>query len=572
MPLLLAAAVAALLPPLAAAARAAPNIIWLQTDSMDGRLLDPTSPYYEKVFLRGIKDGLVAQGATFARHFTASPQCVPSRTSMMTGRYAHEMDTTNNGQGLARSTKTGKLDSNCVLAWNATACAAFASLQNQSYTMLDLLARAGYDLQLFARFDVGAGVLDDYPQHGPTGDGFHGGPSLDILARGASIPGATKEEPLSHTTDNATNPYSADIAVGAKVVNFLENHDPQSEAPFLLWMGLIAPHPPYTTSAAYLKHVNMSAADAPIDVCQPDRASMHPYDVQMSTLKNAFQRDYTAAELLEMRTTYWGAVGEAMDIVDSVIAAAAASGHLNNTIIVYTSDHGEMTMEHRMDYKNNLREPSLRVPLIIAPYNVSRFAGFTPSTITELSSHVDIVPTLLDLAGAGAPPPEVRGQSLVPLMLGGGAAAAAAPPRTFIAAEYHSNLGDTGAFAIRTQRWKLIWFATATFSWFGDYAPQLFDLDADPFELTNVAGANPAVVAQLFAQLEAEFGGAGSLASIDATQMRRNYARFKDFYADRLSPAALQAAFEASFTNVSAATIAADVARWVAASEAAVGA
>ena len=261
-----------------------------------------------------------------------------------------------------------------------------------------------------------------------------------------------------------------------------------------------------------------------------------------------------------------------MDIVDSVIAAAAASGHLNNTIIVYTSDHGEMTMEHRMDYKNNLREPSLRVPLIIAPYNVSRFAGFTPSTITELSSHVDIVPTLLDLAGAGAPPPEVRGQSLVPLMLGGGAAAAAAAPRTFIAAEYHSNLGDTGAFAIRTQRWKLIWFATATFSWFGDYAPQLFDLDADPFELTNVAGANPAVVAQLFAQLEAEFGGAGSLASIDATQMRRNYARFKDFYADRLSPAALQAAFEASFTNVSAATIAADVARWVAASEAAVGA
>jgi arylsulfatase A-like enzyme len=337
---------------------------------MDGRLLDPTSPYYNKVLLRGIKDGLVARGATFARHFTASPQCVPSRTSMMTGRYVHEMDTTNNGQGLARSTKTGKLDSSCVAAWNATSCTAFAALQNQTYTMLDLLAGAGYDLQLFARFDVGAGVLDDYPTHKPTGDGFHGGPDLGILARGASIPGATKEEPFGATDDNATNPYAGDVAVGEAVVKFLTNHDPTEEQPFLLWMGLIAPHPPYTTSAAYLKHVNMSAADAPMDVCQPDRATMHPYDIQMSTLKNCFQRDYSSAELLEMRTTYWAAVGEAMEIVNSVIAAASASGHLNNTVIIYTSDHGEMSMEHRMDYKNNLREPSLRVPLIIAPYGV----------------------------------------------------------------------------------------------------------------------------------------------------------------------------------------------------------
>jgi arylsulfatase K len=544
----------------------APNIIWLQTDSMDGRLLDPTSPYYDKVKLRGIKGGLVAKGATFARHFTASPQCVPSRTSMLTGRYAHEMDTTNNGQGLARSTKTGVLDSNCVAAWNATTCAAFAAVQNQSFTLLDLLAGAGYDLQLFARFDVGAGVMDDYPAHGPTGDGFHGGPVLDILARGANIPGATKEEPLNATRQDVADPYAADVAAGEKVVNFLMNHDPLSEAPFLLWMGLLAPHPPYSSNASYLEHVNMTAADAPLPVCQPDRASMHPYDAQMSILKNCYQRDYSAPELLEMRTTYWGAVGEAMEIVERVLAAAEASGHLNNTVVVYTSDHGEMTMEHRMDYKNNLREPSLRVPLIIAPFNVPRFAGFSPgATVLDLSSHVDIVPTLLDLAGAGPPPATVRGQSLVPLMLGSSGGAAAPPPRSFIAAEYHSNLGSTGAFAIRTARWKLIWFATATFPWFEAYEPQLFDLDSDPYELANVAAANPALVTSLLAQLEAEFGGTGSLARIDASQMLRNFQRFNDYFADKLSPAALETAFEAAFRNVSAAVVAADVARWRAA-------
>ena len=560
-PRLLASLAVLLLRAHSSAARTAPNIIWLQTDSMDGRLLDPTSPYYDKVLLRGIKDGLVARGATFARHFTASPQCVPSRTSMMTGRYVHEMDTTNNGQGLARSTKTGKLDSGCVAAWNATSCAAFAALQNQSYTMLDLLAGAGYDLQLFARFDVGAGVLDDYPKHKPTGDGFHGGPDLGILARGASIPGATKEEPFGATDDNATSPYAGDVAVGEAVVNFLTSHDPAEEQPFLLWMGLIAPHPPYTTSAAYLKHVNSSAADAPMDVCQPDRSTMHPYDAQMSTLKNCFQRDYSAAELLEMRTTYWGAVGEAMEIVNSVVAAANASGHLNNTVIIYTSDHGEMTMEHRMDYKNNLREPSLRVPLIITPYGVPALAGFTPSTVTSLSSHVDIVPTLLDLAGAGPPPPEVRGRSLVPLMKSGGGT-----PRSFVAAEYHSNLGDTGSYAIRTDRWKLITFGH-TFSWFDNYIPQLFDLDADPYELTNVAAQNPDVVAQLLAQLEGEFGGAGAIDAIDKAQMQRNYQRFVDHFASQLSPSALMTAFEKAFRNVSAATVDADAQRWMAANE-----
>ena len=208
-----------------------------------------------------------------------------------------------------------------------------------------------------------------------------------------------------------------------------------------------------------------------------------------------------------------------------------------------------------MDYKNNLREPSLRVPLVIAPFNVPRFAGFTPgATVLDLSSHVDIVPTLLDLAGAGPPPPSVRGQSLVPLMLSGAegsaAASASAPaPRAFIAAEYHSNLADTGSFAIRTARWKLIYFARATYPWFAAYAPQLFDLESDPFELTDVSAANPALVALLLAQLEAEFGGAGSLDRIDALQMARNYARFKDHFADRLSPAELEKAFEAAFTN-----------------------
>jgi len=101
---------------------------------------------------------------------------------MLTGRYVSETATPNNGEGIARSTKTGKLDSNCVSTWGAAACTAFGAQQPVNETFLDRIEAAGYDMQLFARFDVGAGVLDDYPAAGkgaaPSGNGFHGGPSL----------------------------------------------------------------------------------------------------------------------------------------------------------------------------------------------------------------------------------------------------------------------------------------------------------------------------------------------------------------------------------------------------------
>ena len=71
---------------------------------MDGRLIDPTSPYYDKLLLPEFKKRFVSAGAAFVRHYTNSPQCVPSRTSMLTGRYCSDVGTTNNGQVLARST------------------------------------------------------------------------------------------------------------------------------------------------------------------------------------------------------------------------------------------------------------------------------------------------------------------------------------------------------------------------------------------------------------------------------------------------------------------------------------
>lgn len=122
---------------------------------------------------------------------------------------------------------------------------------------------------------------------------------------------------------------------------------------------------------------------------------------------------------------------------------------------------------------------------------------------------------------------------------------------------------------IRRGEWKLIAFATTTFTWFNAtaYVPQLFNIDLDPLEMVNVAAGNPDVVAELFAALEAEFGGPGAIARIDAQQMAGNYVLYKQVWGNVLNATGVQAAFAEAYKNVSGAVIAERVAAWVRESE-----
>jgi choline-sulfatase len=304
-----------------------PNILWLQVDSLDGRLLDPTSPYYDKLLLRGVKETMVAAGVSFVRHYTNSPQCVPSRTGMLTGRYCSEVGTTNNGQGLAASTQTGALDASCVALWGAAQCAAFKARQNVSETFLDLVRRAGMAVHMVGRVDAGGGILTDYP--GTTGTGFHSGPDLHILARGADIAGSTDVEPWSATQANDHNPYAPDEAEDGALEAWLRSHDPASGRWFA-WLGLLDPHPPYASNATWRAKVNASAVDAPP---LPALRDMHPFDARQSLLKNV-TLDYSPSQLREMRTVYWAAAAQALVGLEGVLAVARETGHLNNTVVM----------------------------------------------------------------------------------------------------------------------------------------------------------------------------------------------------------------------------------------------
>jgi arylsulfatase A-like enzyme len=526
----------------AAAAAALPNIIWLQSDSFDGRLLDPTdATMYAKLQLEGFKDKWLSQAVVFSRHYTNSPQCVPSRTSMLTGRYIHQQHTTNNGQGLAFSTKTGALDENCVANWGRSWCTGAAEEQRRAgvnSTFLDLAAAQGYELALFGRFDVGAGILQDYA--GTTGDGFHDGPTIDILARGAGLWGEVDPEPYNQTSDEDAHPYAADVLKQQLAIEYVQARSPAEKRPLLLWLGLLCPHPPYDSNSSWLAHVNASNVDVPTQV---PRNATHYYDSYMSKSKGLWDEDYTDTQAKRMRSTYWGAAAEATLLLEGVLLAAKAKGLLENTLVILTSDHGEMSLEHRQDLKNSLREPSVRVPLLVLPFGVPGLsAGFT---VRNLTSHVDIFPTLAELVGAPGAAAGLPGRSLLPFLRPG----APPPPRPdAVAVQYHSNFAPCGSYGLLQGGYKLIQYGHA-FPWSNATAlpPQLFHTAADPLELTDLAPAQPARVAAMTAALEAALGV--PLAAIEAQETSRNLADYLVYWQQRCTADSLVARLQATFKN-----------------------
>jgi arylsulfatase K len=190
----------------------------------------------------------------------------------------------------------------------------------------------------------------------------------------------------------------------------------------------------------------------------------------MSVRKNTFG-EFSRKEIADIRRTYFAMIAELDAMAGEVVRAVDELGLRDNTYFIFTSDHGEMNMEHRQFLKNALYEGSARVPLIIAGPGIKKGA-----VIDDLVSLIDIYPTLMDMAGLKHPM-GLEGSSLMPL------AGRPAKRPGWVLSQYHSNMGNTGSFMLRRGRFKYIAYA--------GYEPQLFDLEADPEEMRNLAKAQP---------------------------------------------------------------------------------
>jgi arylsulfatase K len=275
---------------------------------------------------------------------------------------------------------------------------------------------------------------------------------------------------------------------------------------------------------------------------------MHPGDSFASIAKNVWG-DYTDEQIKAVRRSYWAAVAEADAIMGRILDTANATGHLANTVVVFTSDHGEMGMEHRQDLKNSMYEGASRVPLVIASFGAAAAPGSSTGlppglVVPNITSQIDLVPTLLDLVGATGSLPHARGSTLRPFWDGSGIPF----PRDYAAIEFHSNLGNTGLFGIRSGPWKLVVWGRGDFPWFSsNYTDQLFHVVNDPHELNNVAEQYPDVVNALRATLKSEWLGSGPQ-EIDALAKALDVHLFRRaFGGTARNGTALRTAFELTF-------------------------
>ncbi len=540
-----------------------PNILFLMCDSMDGRVLDPTSPVHRRLRMPNLR-ALAARGANFIRTYAASPQCVPSRTTMFTGRHIHQTKTWNNGQGVASIPSVlGGLDAACVTFYGEDTCRQWRAQQNISATLLDTLRNVGYESHLYGKVDVGAGIMQDSDEVNATCSGFHSGPALSILTRTADIRRATKPDPLKITNDLDNHVHEEDWKMLPKCIEFLERQsamDVRETTNWMLYCSINIPHPAFDTNATWLKLVNDDQVNVPTWL--PEDA-FHPADSYMSQSK-AVWRNFSDAEILKVRKTYYAMCAETDYMLGLVLDALRRTGLEDDTFIVFLSDHGEMAMEHRQVWKNSMYEASSRVPLIIVPPANFRSTnggewerGITVSNLTSL---LDVFPTLLDMAkatrigdiadnsGNVRMPEFLDGYSLFPFLskpdiVNDFVRGKAYPNNRSVVSQYHSNMGNTGSFMIRSGPWKYIAFGRATYD--PTYTPQLFNVEEDPEELDDVANKYPHIVAELDAMLRSVV----DYPNVDAEVRAQDVALYKKYFVDRMDVATLRRHFGMSYTG-----------------------
>jgi arylsulfatase A-like enzyme len=388
-------------------------------------------------------DRLAKEGATFKNAFATTPLCSPSRSCFLTGLYAH---TTGIIDNVDRSPQ-----SHALITWPR------------------LLHDAGYQTAFVGKWHMG---IDASPRPGfdhwvaVPGQGKYIDPDLNIDGKPTSAKG-----------------YVTDLFNDHAVAFLKQTH----AAPFCLFLAHKCVHPDLEqradgsisdpNAAKFLpaeRHKAMYADDAPPrrpNAFQPPRdkpALTRKLDDLPPLSPETATDDETIRNRLRLLMAAEEGVGQILD-------ALQATGQLDNTMIIFTSDHGYFYGEHCLSVERRLAyEEAIRIPLLIR-YPPLIKAG---TTFDQMLLSIDLAPTLLDL-GAAQLSAKLHGRSFLPLL-----GTQPYEPRASFLIEYFSDnvfprVRNMGYQAVRTNRWKYIHYLELPDS------DELYDLHADPYEMIN---------------------------------------------------------------------------------------
>jgi choline-sulfatase len=388
-------------------------------------------------------DALAARGTMYTAAYTTCPVCVPARAAFAVGKYVHQIGYWDNADAYEGA----------VPSWHHR-------LRDRGHRVVSIgkLHFRGHegDDNGFSEEIIPMNILEG------KGD-LMGLVRRDLPERGMSW----KIAKLAGPGESPYTHYDREICTRAQI--WLREEAPRySDQPWVLFVSFVSPHFPLIAPAEFYYQYPLDEMPEP-KLYEESLRPEHPYLRDYSS-SFVYDRHFTPEKVRKAIAAYYGLCSFVDDNVGKLVRTLEATGLAGSTRVLYTSDHGDNLGARGLWGKSTMYEEVAGVPLIIAGPGIPE-----GRRVATPASHVDTYPFIMESVGEDRP--EMYdghpGVSLVKL-------AADEKPDRNVLSEYHGMGSTTAAFMIRHGRYKYVHYVA--------YAPQLFDLERDPEELTDLAG------------------------------------------------------------------------------------
>ncbi|MAG35397.1 MAG: hypothetical protein CL878_04005 [Dehalococcoidia bacterium] len=415
-------------------------------------------------------DRLASDGVLFRRAYTTSPICSPARMALLSGRYPHDNGMVANNQQRPGPDQM-RYPSGVTNLAGYLGAQGYVSAYAGKWHLGSGSARPGFDALLAAGndYDVDTPEQNDIlrltNRLGITIGGKRSGHDVDRTRHDPETDVGPQLLALAH--------HPAHLFMD-RATAWVRQRAAEPE-PFFLMYSCIEPHPPFSAPDPF--HSIHRPQDMPLSPTRRDPAGAEWAAKRDDPFLRGKVSELSDEQLQAVRAGYWGAVSYVDHLVGRLMTTLLDTDQWDNTLFIFTSDHGEMLGHHGLFGQYAvLYDDVIRIPLIVRPPGG---LGRLHSS-DQLISHVDLVPTLVSWCG-GEPSDEVQGTDAGDLFRGG-----SAPINDGVVGSYHSaNWTDpiTPMRAWVTDGWKYVATQNGT--------DELYDLAADPLETTNLV-ADPA--------------------------------------------------------------------------------
>lgn len=450
-----------------------PNIILFMCDQLR---FDALGCYGNNQIHTPNIDSIALNGSTFDNHFVQNPVCSPSRCTVLTGRYPKNHGTRDNG----------------------------IPLRDSEITLAEVLRENGYRTAAIGKMHITTQFMpkedeqDDWPEDQYGFDIIHTtcdcktGEYLNWLKEVSprdyeevKMQGERKarEDRASAADKDLSGPpqvyqsginplYHQSHWIADRMIDLIRETD--QDRPFFAFCSFVDPHHPFDPPEPYAGMYDPETLAAPLGM-EGELLDKPPHFMKARTARGFSNEKYdyrnlTARQWGQVKAAYYGMITLIDDNIGRILEAVKQQGKEEDTLIMFTNDHGELLGDHGLLFKGPFHYDSIiKAPMIL------KWPGVIPqgSRYSQVTEHVDIMPTLLEYAGV-RPPYGVQGSSMAPILRGDKGAG-----REYAMTEFNCYDWGLGVKTLTGRDYKLTYYA-------GEEFGELYDRNRDPEEFKNL--------------------------------------------------------------------------------------